>query len=68
MPKPSTSTALALLNTALPLLVAFYKDLRTAHPGQAALTDAQMIDLLGQDSATLVETAQAWLAAHPSGE
>jgi hypothetical protein len=56
---------LPLFNVLLPHLLAFYKDLRTDSPGQPALTDAEIIDMLGSDAKTLRDKATAWLAAHP---
>lgn len=57
---------LALLNTLLPSLIALYKEVRQGNPGQASLTDAQIIDLLESDSQVVVAKAVAWLAAHPA--
>lgn len=56
---------LALLNMALPALIALYKQLRDDNPNDAALTDAQMIDLLQSDSTQVEQKAKAWLASHP---
>lgn len=55
---------LALLNTLLPALIAFYKELRDATPDQPALTDEAIIELLRSDSQDIVDRAQAWLDAH----
>lgn len=57
---------LALLNMALPALIALYKELRAGNPNEAAFTDAQMIDLLQSDSSQVEQKAKAWLASHPS--
>lgn len=57
---------LALINLALPALIALYKELRAANPDQPSLTDAQVIDLLQSDSQSVVDKAAAWLAAHPA--
>lgn len=56
---------LALLNMALPALIALYKQLRDDNPNDAAFTDAQMIDLLQSDSTQVEQKAKAWLASHP---
>ena len=55
---------LMLLNTLLPQILTFYKELREMHPDQPALTDEAIIDLLQSDSAAIIAKAQAWLAEH----
>ena len=55
---------LMLLNTLLPQILTFYKELREMHPDQPALTDEAIIDLLQSDSAAIITKAQAWLASH----
>lgn len=57
---------LGLLNTALPALIALYKEVRGANPDQPALTDDQIIDLLRTESQVVVDKARAWLDSHPS--
>lgn len=56
---------LRLLNSALPVLIALYKQLRDANPNDPAMTDDFIVELLRTDSQRVVDKANEWLAAHP---
>lgn len=56
---------LPLLNLILPAVISLYKQLRDASPGDPALTDDQIIELLGTHSEAIVDKANAWLDSHP---
>ncbi len=59
---------LALLNVLLPPLLAKYKELRDRTPDQPALTDDQIIELLGLRADRIAAQAEEWLAEHPASQ
>lgn len=60
-----TPAILAIINTALPLLITLWKQARSADPNAATYTDEQMFEMLQSKGDEIANKAAVWLAEHP---